>query len=415
MTCKFCGSPLPDGAMICDLCGNNQKASKPVDAFSFGSSQPAAQKKGKPADRWNTGPSASMEGAGTDDFVQVQPKRKKVHRSFPVKKIVITLLVLALVAGAGFGAWWFITNRSVDQSEEIVESFKKIIRAKNAEYSLVATTSALGQQDMSSIEGGYSFLGSDKQTVIWMSGSGEIFSELLKNLPVTDETGPVTITNVTTPEATYRILKTSERYYNLYLSKPEDFPNLKVVMLGDKCFDIETLPQTENKYKEYEELFDGDLLDQMGKEQDDPAEVAALSPEAKKYYDAGKKLQKDFTDPSFIENVLRARRTKSGSKIIYDFDADIPKMMDMIYGTLKDILPAGQLGNINSMSQKDYEKAGIKLTGKLTIEDGYLSMAVVEYGVEPIMKINLNMQIKNPGRTDIPEDVKQMVDAIKAK
>ena len=94
---------------------------------------------------------------------------------------------------------------------------------------------------------------------------------------------------------------------------------------------------------------------------------------------------------------------------------DVPKMMDMIYGTLKDILPAGQLGNINSMSQKDYEKAGIKLTGKLTIEDGCLSMAVVEYGVEPIMKINLNMQIKNPGRTDIPEDVKQMVDAIKAK
>ncbi|MBO7515178.1 MAG: hypothetical protein J6T47_06125, partial [Lachnospiraceae bacterium] len=412
MTCKFCGSPLPDGAMICDLCGNNQKASKPVDAFSFGSSQPAAQKKGKPADRWNTGPSASMEGAGTEDFVQAQPKRKKVRRSFPVKKVVITLLVLALVAGAGFGAWWFINNRSVDQSEEIVESFKKVIRAKNAEYSLIGTTTAMGQKDMSSLDGGYSFLRSEKQTVIWMTGSGELFKNLLEGLPNADETGPVTITTVTTPEGAYRVLNTSERYYNLYLSKPEEFPNRKIVMVGDKCFDIETLPQTENNYAEYEELFDGDLLDQMGKEQDDPEVVAALSPEARKLYDAGKKLQKDFTDPSFIEDVLRARRTKSGGKIIYDFDADIPKLMNMIYGTIKDILPAGQTGEldqINSMTQKQYEEMGIKITGKLTIEDGYLSMAVMDFGVDPIMKISLNMQIKNPGRTDIPEDIKLMV------
>ena len=136
MTCKFCGSPLPDGAMICDLCGNNQKASKPVGAFSFEGSKPATEKKGKPADRWNTGPSASMEGAGTDDIVPVKTKRKKVHGSFPIKKILVVLLVLALIGGAGFGAWYFIFNRGVDENEEIVESFKKVVRAKNAEYSI---------------------------------------------------------------------------------------------------------------------------------------------------------------------------------------------------------------------------------------------------------------------------------------
>ena len=136
MTCKFCGSPLPDGAMICDLCGNNQKASKPVEAFSFGAA-PAQPKKGKPADRWNTGPSASMEGASMDDVAPVAAKPKKSRGSFPVKKLLVVLCALIIVGGIGFGAWWFINNRGVDQNKEIMESIKELVRAKNAGFSAI--------------------------------------------------------------------------------------------------------------------------------------------------------------------------------------------------------------------------------------------------------------------------------------
>ena len=100
MTCKFCGSPLPDGAMICDLCGNNQKASKPVEAFSFGAA-PAQPKKGKPADRWNTGPSASMEGASMDDVAPVAVKPKKSRGSFPVKKLLVVRNIIFLFVRMG--------------------------------------------------------------------------------------------------------------------------------------------------------------------------------------------------------------------------------------------------------------------------------------------------------------------------
>ncbi|MBR6364682.1 MAG: hypothetical protein IKS10_01085 [Lachnospiraceae bacterium] len=399
MTCKFCGSPLPDGAMICDLCGNNQKASKPVDAFSFGAT-PAPQKKGKPADRWNTGPSASMEGASMDDINPVPVKRKKSHGSFPIKKLLAVLCVLVILGGLGFGAWWFINNRSVDQNEEIAESFKKLIRAKNAGYSVTVTASALGQKEYKTYDGGYSFNKSDSRYVTWINAEGE------------------TIVNLLTPDAGYRINMTSERYYNLYLSNPGDFPNKKIIMILDKCYEIETLAAEANSYKQMEDLFSGKLLDEIEKEQEDPEVLAALTPEERKYYDAGKKLEKEFTDPDFIKDVLNAKRNTVNGSIVYEFDVDIPELMKRLYSSIEDMLPAEEkqmAEQMKNLKKEDIEKSGIKLTGRLTITDGYFSIGIINFKMSALMEMDIDLRATNPGKTEIPEDVRQMVDAVYAK
>ena len=401
MTCKFCGSPLPDGAMICDLCGNNQKASKPVGAFSFEGSRPATEKKGKPADRWNTGPSASMEGAGTDDIVPVKVKRKKVRGSFPIKKILVVLLVLAVLGGGAFGAWWYITNHSVDENEEIVESFKKIARAKNAEFSVIISSSSMGQmQAAQTMDGGFVFEKSDKRFVSWVTAQNE------------------TSVNCLTETAGYTVTPTTERYYNLYLSNPSDFPNEKIVMVGTECYDIVTMPAESNNYKEMEDLFTEKMFDSMEKEQDDAELLASMSEEERKLYDAAKKFQAELTDPDFIKDVLNAKRTKTSDAIIYEFDVDLAAFLQKLYSSMEGVLPAGQsvdLSSLKNISKDDMDKMGFKCTGRLTIKDGYASMLTGKLSIGVYGSVDLDMRVKNPGRTEIPDDVKKMLDAITAK
>lgn len=391
MTCKFCGSPLPDGAMICDLCGNNQKASKPVGAFSFEGSKPATEKKGKPADRWNTGPSASMEGAGTDDIVPVKTKRKKVHGSFPIKKILVVLLVLALIGGAGFSAWYFILNRGVDENEEIVESFKKVVRAKNAEYSI----SVKSGSTVRSITGGFYYDKSEKKLVSWNTEENEL------------------VVTILTEKETYNVTMTSERYYNLYLSNPNDYPNEKIIMIGSECFDIKTITGTESDYKQMENIFNDKWFDSMEQEQADAELLASMTAEEKKYYDAIKKFQDELTDPNFMKDVLNAKRNKISSGIVYEFDVDLAKFMQIMYSSMSGVLPAGyDLSQLSSATKETLEKLGIKCTGRLTIRDGYFSILTGEISMQSVPYMELDMRIENPGRTEYPENVKKMVDSI---
>ncbi|MBO4478694.1 MAG: hypothetical protein J5757_10290 [Lachnospiraceae bacterium] len=391
MTCKFCGSPLPDGAMICDLCGNNQKASKPVGAFSFEGSKPATEKKGKPADRWNTGPSASMEGAGTDDIVPVKTKRKKVHGSFPIKKILVVLLVLALIGGAGFGAWYFILNRGVDENEEIVESFKKVVRAKNAEYSISVTSGST----VRSITGGFYYDKSEKKLVSWNTEENKL------------------VVTILTEKETYNVTMTSERYYNLYLSNPNDYPNEKIIMIGSECFDIKTITGTESDYKQMENIFNDKWFDSMEQEQADAELLASMTAEEKKYYDAIKKFQDELTDPNFMKDVLNAKRNKISSGIVYEFDVDLAKFMQIMYSSMSGVLPAGyDLSQLSSATKETLEKLGIKCTGRLTIHDGYFSILSGEISMQSVPYMKLDMRIENPGRTEYPENVKKMVDSI---
>lgn len=398
MTCKFCGSPLPDGAMICDLCGNNQKASKPVDAFSFGAT-PAPEKKGKPADRWNTGPSASMEGASMEEINPTPVKRKKSHGSFPVKKLLAVLGVLIVLGGLGFGAWWFINNRGVDENEEIVESFKKVIRAKNATFSATTSVSLMGQKKNQTMEGGFSYNKSDKLYVLWNKTEG------------------VEVANVSTPDGAYQIEESSQRFYNLYLSNPEEFPNARIVMANDgTCYQVTTVE--ENNFKEMEDLFNGDLLDQIEKQEDDPQAIAEMSALEKQYYEAGKKLEKEFTDPDFIKDVLNAKRSKVGESIRYEFDADIAEILTRLYSSIGGLLPADQQQMVNEIkgkSKKDYEEMGVKLTGSMTITDGYFAIGIINYQMSTYGSIEIDLRVNNPGRTEIPDNIKQMVAAINLK
>ncbi len=399
MTCKFCGSPLPDGAMICDLCGNNQKASKPVEAFSFGST-PAQPKKGKPADRWNTGPSASMEGASMDDINPAPVKRKKSRGSFPVKKILVVLCVLLVLGGIGFGAWWFINNRGVDENQEITESIKKLVRANNAGFSIRVEVAGMGQKQVESIEGGYSFNKSDKRFVLWMDQGGE--NQVM----------------IATPEANYKVLETSERYYNLFLSNPEDFPNRRIVLIANKCYDIETLPAEQNNYQQLEDLFSGKYFDEMEKEQEDPQVLAQLTPEERKYYDAAKKLQQEFTDPNFLKDVLNSKRTKVSSSVIYDFDADIAELLKRFYSSIDGLLPAEQAQiaqQLQNLKKEDIEKSGIKMTGRVTITDGYFAVGTMNMTYLSLMNIEMDVRATNPGKTEVPEDVRSMIDAVGSK
>ena len=403
MTCKFCGSPLPDGAMICDLCGNNQKASKPVGAFSFEGSKPATEKKGKPADRWNTGPSASMEGAGTDDFVPVKVKRSKVRGSFPIKKILVVLLVLALIGGAGFGAWWFINNRGVDQKDEILDSFKKIARAKNAEYTTSITANVMGQSVVQSMNGGFSFDKSEKKYVSWYTNP--------------EEAGQLIVACMT-EEAAYQVTETAERYYNLYLSNPSDYPNEKIVMVGGICYDIITLPVDKNTYKQMEDIFTEKVFDSMEQEQDDPELIARLTPEEKKLYDAGKKFQDELNDPSFLKDVMNAKRTKISDGIVYDFDIDLAEFLKILYSSMQGVLPAeydATMAQLQNYKKEDLDKMGVSCTARLTIRDGYASILTGKIALGPTMTMNLDLRIMNPGRTEIPEEVKKKLDAINAK
>lgn len=399
MTCKFCGSPLPDGAMICDLCGNNQKASKPVEAFSFGAA-PAQPKKGKPADRWNTGPSASMEGASMDDVAPVAAKPKKSRGSFPVKKLLVVLCALIIVGGIGFGAWWFINNRGVDQNKEIMESIKELVRAKNAGFSIRAEVSGMGQKQVESIDGGYSFNKSDKRFVTWLDQLNE--KQVM----------------IATPEANYKVLETSERYYNLFLSNPEDFPNRRIVMISNKCYDIETLPAEQSNYQQIEDLFSEKYFEEMEKEQEDPEVLAQLTPEERKYYDAGKKLQQEFTDPKFLDEVLNAKRTKVNGSILYEFDADIAELLKRLYSSVADLLPAEEAqiaAQMMNLKKEDIEKSGIKMTGRITITDGCFAVGVMNMQYLNLINIEMNVRAINPGKTEIPDDVRQMIDAVYSK
>ena len=132
---------------------------------------------------------------------------------------------------------------------------------------------------------------------------------------------------------------TSERYYNLYLSNPNDYPNEKIIMIGSECFDIKTITGTESDYKQMENIFNDKWFDSMEREQADAELLASMTAEEKKYYDAVKKFQDELTDPNFMKDVLNAKRNKISSGIVYEFDVDLAKFMQIMYSSMSGVLP----------------------------------------------------------------------------
>jgi len=389
--------------MICDLCGNNQKATKPVGAFSFDAPKPETPQKGKPADRWNTGASASMEGDTTDDLVFEPAKRsRKKGSSFPVKKVLLTVCILAVVAALGFGAWWFISNRNVDHHEEIADAFKKFIREKSTEYTIsVDQYTAYGQLAKSVSETGGWIFDEDKKSFTMWHGQGEEFG-----------------VSYMTPEKNYKVTETSERYYNLYLSDPTDFPNQKIVMDGNKCYSITEVTDSQNSYKEMESLFVGDYLDQIEAETIASEEYAKMSAYEKQLYEAGREIQKELISPEFLEKALNTKRVKVSNGIVYELNIDLPELMRRLLNPVK-----GVVADSTGISTDEYEKMlafieeemkreNASITGRISIKSGVFTNGSVAMSIEGRKGLEMSVRCQNTGHVEMPDLVKHMVAAI---
>ena len=89
-----------------------------------------------------------------------------------------------------------------------------------------------------------------------------------------------------------------------------------------------------------------------------------------------------------------------------------------MYSSIGGLLPVDQQQMVNEIkgkSKKDYEEMGVKLTGSMTITDGYFAIGIINYQMSMYGSIEIDLRVNNPGRTEIPDNIKQMVAAINLK